>query len=271
MGYVFVRYARPDKRFAEQLSDDLEQAGVDVWRGIEEIAPGQNWGEAIRAAIAQADAVVYISSRGSMNSKLMLSDLEIAQENGVTVFPVVRDFPGFRAMPKQLYGIDWLDVRKGYAGVLESLLERLPADTRQNEPVVRKSAQSRGYVFISYAEEDTAFVQRLRQFLMEHDYSYWDYQESNRDYHTQLFLELEDVIREAVATLSVLSPDWKRSPWTPKELIFSEQVQTPVFLLHVREMEPTLLTAGVPYIDFVNDEPGGFRKLEAELRRKGLL
>mgnify|MGYP002713111096 CR=1 FL=1 len=271
MGYVFIRYSKHDREFVTGLSDDLEAAGVDVWRGNEEIAPGQNWGEAIQRAIVGADAVLYVSSQSTMNSTLLASDLETALENEVPVLPIVLDFMGFKHMPKLLYGITWLDFRKGYEQTFEDLIKRIPESAQSDSPIEPKGVQTKGYVFISYAEEDTDFVVHLREFLREKGYGYWDYQDSNRDYHTQLFLELEDVIREASATLSVLSPSWKASPWTPKEFLFSQDVDTPVFLLRAKEMEPTLLTAGVPYIDFVDNKIGGFEKLELELKRKGLL
>ncbi len=271
MGYIFIRYVKKDRAFAEQLSNELEQAGIDVWRGAEEIAPGQDWGEAIRAAIAQADAVLFLSSQHSARSRLIANELDIALERNIPVLPVVLDFLGFKNMPRKLYGIDWIDFRKDYQATFEHLVERIPAPARQRQPVERKAIQSKGYVFISYAEENTAFVVQLREFLKQRGYSYWDYQDSQRNYHTQLFIELEDVIRDAAATLSVMSQAWRESPWTPKEYLFSEQVATPVFLLRIEDVEPTLLTVGVPYINFVDDVAEGFQKLEAELVRKGLL
>jgi hypothetical protein len=48
--------------------------------------------------------------------------------------------------------------------------------------------------------------------------------------HSQLFLELESVIREASATLCVLSETWKRSQWTVKEFFFSTDVSAPIEL-----------------------------------------
>lgn len=270
MGYVLIRYVKQDKEFANKLSAELREAGVEIWQGVQAIAPGQNWGEAIQTAITEAEALLFVSSRFSATSALIASDIDLALEHEVEVLPIVVDFLGFKNMPKSLYGLDWIDFRKDYPATLAKLIERIPASAQYSEPT-DATVQSRGYVFISYAEEDTAFVIELREFLKVRGYSYWDYQESDRDYHNQLFLELEDIIREAAATLSVLSPDWKQSPWTPKEYLFSEQVKTPVFLLHAREMEPTLLTAGVPYIDFVNNRTLGFAKLEIELKRKGLL
>jgi hypothetical protein len=123
---------------------------------------------------------------------------------------------------------------------------------------------------LSYCDADTDFVSELREFLLMRGYAYWDYAESDRDYQAQLFLELEHVIQDAAATLSILSPSWKHSEWAVKEYIFSTEIGTPVFLLHAKRIGPTLVIAGVPYIDFVGSRPSGFKKLEHELNRKGL-
>ena len=77
------------------------------------------------------------------------------------------------------------------------------------------------------------------------------------------------VIKEAAATLSVLSEAWKRSQWALKEYFFSEETGTPVFLLKAKTLGPTLAIAGMPYIDFTSDDRG-FEKLHRELRRKRL-
>jgi len=268
LGYIFIRYANRDKTFAQKLASAIRDAGFNIWQGVQ---PGENWQVAMESGIANADAIILLSSKHSATSPATLRQLDIAQQNEVPVLPVVLDFPGFKNMPRVLFGIDWLDFRKDYDTTLSNLLERLPQSAQTSGIHEQGLDASRGYVFISYAEEDTQFVLKLRDFLKDRDYSYWDYQDSNRDYHGQLHLELEEVIRDASATLSVLSPDWKLSPWTAKEYLFSEQVETPVFLLHVRSMEPTLLTAGVPYIDFVEDTTLGFTKLEGELRKSGLL
>lgn len=271
MGYVFIRYAKADKAFADELLQTLREAGVEIWRGAQAIKAGEDWGDALRRAISEADAMVFISSKNSATSNLIRSEIDIALEHHVPVLPIVIDFAGFKNMPKTLYGINWLDFRKDPNATLVELIERIPDTARSSEPVEAKAEQSLGYVFISYAHQDTDFVHALRDFLSERGYSYWDYQDSDRDYHNQLFLELEDVIREAAATLSVLSPSWKASAWATKEYLFSQQVDTPVFLLRAKAMEPTLLIAGVPYIDFVDNGDLGFSKLEAELKRKGLL
>jgi hypothetical protein len=82
--------------------------------------------------------------------------------------------------------------------------------------------------------------------------------------------ELEGVIGDAAATLSVLSESWKDSKWTIREYFYSEEIGLPVFLLRAKQMKPSLAVAGSTYIDFASDAESGFRKLDRELRRKGL-
>lgn len=106
--------------------------------------------------------------------------------------------------------------------------------------------------------------------MKKRNYAYWDYEESDRDYHTQLFLELEGIIIEASATLSILSESWKRSKWAVKEFFFSEDVGTPVFLLKAKPIDPTLAVAGMTFIDFTQDIESGLKKLDRELSRKNL-
>ena len=100
-------------------------------------------------------------------------------------------------------------------------------------PVAAPKPKSKGYVFISYADEDADFVVELKLFLKKQGYGYWDYRESERDYQVDYTLELEDIIKNAAGTLSVVSPNWKRSKTAFQELHYSREVKTPVFLLKV--------------------------------------
>src|SRR5262249_27232783 len=101
-------------------------------------------------------------------------------------------------------------------------------------------------------------------------YGYWDYRESQRNYQVDYTLELEKIIRDAAGTLSVVSPDWKRSPTALQELHFSREVGTPVFLLKVKDPGPTLTISGMTYIDFMRRRKCGFVQLDGEMRRQGL-
>jgi hypothetical protein len=277
--YIFISYSREDRPFVDRLGADLRAAGFETWVDTQQIEPGDSWQKTIAASISDAGAYVFVASQASVSrtKSYIYSELQHAIETSWGfhpsvrfVFPLVLDNEGANNLPRDLMRFPWVDFRKDYTEALSQLIHALPRDMRQQAPVAPAPDKTKGYAFISYADDDADFVERLKQFLAEKSYAYWDYAESDRDYHTQLAAELEDVITNAVATLSVLSPAWKKSKWTLKEYFFSEEAGVPVFLLKAKEMGPSLAIAGIPYIDFVNNEQTGFLKLAKELAKKGL-
>jgi len=266
---VFISYSREDRAFVDRLSQDLRSGGVTTWQDTKEIAAGENWRLAIEGSLRQAAALLYVASAGSVKSQWMSKELEAVFSRGARVIPVVLDDQGEQGLPPFLRDFQWVDFRHGYESALAQLLTALQP-LRTERPVEPRTEQAKGYVFLSYAEEDAPFVDDLKEFLKQRNYGYWDYRESDRDYHADLYLELESVIQEAAATLSFLSPEWKRSRTAVKEYYFSLEVGVPVFLLRVRNPGPTLAVAGMPYIDFSEDHRVGFKRLDRELSRKGL-
>jgi hypothetical protein len=274
MGYLFVSYSRWDRRSSpiiDRLLHDLREAGVNLWLAPDSVPSGQDWQDAIPDAIAGSSGQLFIFSKRLEKARGMARELEQVLEHDLPVYPILLDHEGEALLPPPLTQVQHFDVNKDYEVALHQLLAALPASSKEGHAVPQVRPQSKGYVFISYAEEDTPFVSQLRAFLKERGYGYWDYAESERNYHTYFFTELEEVIMNATATVSVLSPDWKKSKWTAKEYMFSEEVGVPVFLLMARHMGPTLVTAGIPYIDFTRDEQMGFQRLDRELVRKGLI
>ena len=268
--FVFISYSRRDGDFVGRLSDDLRRQGVRIWRDVEQIQAGENWEQEIKKSLTDATVMLFVASQHSVTSSWMEKELHYFLARQGRVIPLVLDDAGAARMPAPLAAIQWLDFRRDYSAALGILLSSLPRLVREDRPVEPTAAQAKGYVFFNYAEEDTEFIERVREFLRMRGYAYWDYQDSDRDYHSDLDLELEAIIREAAAVLSILSPSWKASRWTRKEYLFAEEVGTPVFLLKVKEPGPTLIIAGSHFIDFITDTDAGFRKLARELDRKGL-
>jgi ribosomal protein L20 len=229
-----------------------------------------NWKETLEQAVVPASALLYVSSAHSASSTWMANELQAFLDGGRPVVPIVIDEAGASNLIEPLRSIQWVDFRKSYEVGVRDLIRVLPTLLQQDRPIQPKVEVSKGYVFLSYAEEDAGFVDSLKLFMEDHEYAYWDYRKSERDYQMLIFEEVENAIREASATLSVLSPDWKRSRWASREYVFSEEAGIPVFLLRARELEPTLAIAGVPYIDFARDQQAGLDELHRELRRRGL-
>jgi TIR domain len=268
--YVFISYSRRDRPFVDQLVNNLSLRGVKVWQDVKEIKPGANWAKEIQRALFEAAVLLFVASQNSAESSWMAYELTEYIEKGGKIIPIILDDVGASQLPSPIAQFQWVDFRLSYEEALHLLLISIPENLKRDAPQSPKSKKSKGYVFLSYAEEDADFIEELKLFLKKRRYAYWDYAESDRNYHISLFLELESVISEAVATLSILSPEWKKSRWTIKEYVFSDEVGIPVFLLKAKEVGPTLAVAGDPYIDFVKDRSAGFKKLERELSRKGL-
>jgi hypothetical protein len=214
--------------------------------------------------------VILVLSRAALESDWLRYELEAVEGAGKKIIPI-NIHEGLVEYPPYLRMTVWIDfTRDGYEKGLRRLVDGLGNLVRRDQPVEAPASKAKGYVFLSYSEENRDFVVKIKVFLAELGYAFWDYAESDRDYHSQLYQELEEIIRNAAATVCILSPSWRRSKWTVKEYLYSEEVGTPVFLVRAEQMEPTLITAGIPYIDMVANETAGFEKLGRELRRKHL-
>ena len=267
--YAFISYSRQDREFVEKLTGALSAAGVETWTDVSHIAPGQNFQDEIERGLLGAEVLLYVASRNTSASQWMERELRAFTKGAGRVIPLILDEAGARSLPNTLRQFQWADFRGDFDVALQELVGGL-ASLRQSEPLARPEAQSKGYVFISYASEDEAFVEELKAHMKGRGYTYWDFRESQRNYQVDYTIELEGVISDAEATLSVVSPAWKKSPTSLQELHFSKEVQTPVFLLRVRDPGPTLALAGMTFIDFTGPRKTGFAKLDSELVKFGL-
>lgn len=267
--YVFVSYSRQDRAFVEKLTYALSAAGVETWTDVSNIAPGQNWQVEIEQGLLGAKVLLYVASRHTSASQWIEQELAAFAKGAGRIIPLIIDDAGETALPFALRQFQWADFRGDFNDALQRLIEGLSA-LRQSKPVARPEAKSKGYVFISYATEDEEFVRELKAHMKGRGYTYWDFRESPRNYQVDYTIELEGVITEAEATLSVISPDWKRSRTSLQELHFSQEVHTPVFLLRIRDPGPTFALAGMTFIDFTGKRKPAFAKLDCELAKFGL-
>lgn len=268
-GPAYLAYSAKERDLAAILAKRLAKEGANVWFDQFDIELGANWDHSIEKALNEAKAFIYLLSPTSINSENALSEIRYYREKfGVDkVICVTTGNPYISMQFSRLQTVNLDDGLNETVEVLKSFLENSGIKEVEKE---EREAQSKGYIFISYAEEDSNFVGIIKEFMKKQGYGYWDYRDSDRNYHTQLDNELENVIKKAEATLSILSNNWKKSDWSKKEYHFSNEIGKPVFLLKFEDMEPTLATAGIPYIDFSLNKDEGFTKLEIEFKRKNL-
>ena len=267
--YVFVSYSRHDRPFVDRLTTALNAAGVRTWVDTQNISAGLNWQEELERGLFAADVLLYVASRHSDESKWLQAELAAFMRKKGRIVPLIVDDDGASHLPLFLQAIQWVDFRADFQSALQTLLQGIHGQQGIN-PVPQLPEVSKGYVFISYATEDREFVKELKSFLAARGYTFWDFHTSKRNYQIDYTLELEERIRDAEGTLSVVSPEWKRSKTALQELHFSNDVETPVFLLRLKDPGPTLALAGLTFIDFTQSRAEGFEKLANEMLSVGL-
>ena len=171
--------------------------------------------------------------------------------------------------------LDW-DSNKflaSFAYLVPALRKYGVIETASKTPIgasAKVDSRNRGYAFFSHVEEDIPIVSKISGFLAIRSYAYWTYHESGRAYQKPTVLEIEERMVDCALMLAVISPDWKRSDWTQRELAFAREIKKPLFHLRWRNPGPTLAIAGDTYFDFERGEDDAFRKLGPELDKKGL-
>lgn len=263
---VFISYSKKDKDFVFKLKDDLNKNGVYTWIDVEQINPGTMWQDEIKNGINKSNVFIIVLSENYFSSSWTSIELALAQDK--KIIPIRIDNALYTKIPSAIRDRQWIDFNENYDNAFNLLLQAIPDSNKIKKPIKPNKILSKGYVFISFCDEDSAFVVELRKFLKSQKFAYWDYEEGERNYHIQFFLELEAVIDESIAVLSIISPSWKKSKWSTREYFYSDEIGKPIFLLRAKESKPILAIAGQPYIDFVKNPQNGYIKLEKELRKR---
>ena len=139
---VFICYAREDLDMAQQLHDDLERAGVSPWIDQEDLLPGHKWELIIEQAIQSSSFVLVllsqtsVSKRGFVHKEIRqaVSLLDEFPDSAIFIIPVRLEAC---QPPRQLEGLQWVDLFPDYQAGLTELLKVLAPEGR-NELLRRK-------------------------------------------------------------------------------------------------------------------------------------
>lgn len=89
---VFISYARKDATvFARRLGNALEKAGFEVYADWYFVGGGEEWAKQIRDDIAKSERVLFITTEASVDSDACHEELDIAQDSGKKIAPIIRD------------------------------------------------------------------------------------------------------------------------------------------------------------------------------------
>jgi len=122
---TFFSYCRQDKEFATRLAEDLKAGGANVWMDRLDIAPGQEWDDAVEDAVSQCPRMLLLLSPASVQSRNVRNEVAYALDEKKTIIPVLYQDC---TIPLQLRRIQHIDFRTDYADGLKTLLKTLGAE-----------------------------------------------------------------------------------------------------------------------------------------------
>ena len=91
MSEVFISHSSKDKLHAEELVSLLEKSGVQCWIAPRNIGPGKKYNEAVVLQMERSRAFVVLLSKNAIESQNVESELCLAHEAKIPLFPVKLD------------------------------------------------------------------------------------------------------------------------------------------------------------------------------------
>jgi len=269
MADIFLSYQREDRELIRPFVEELSRHGFDVWWDLD-IAAGANWMNSILEEIRAAKLVIVCWSKNAATSSFVQQEASFALRDNKYLGLMLDD----TSPPREFAHVQAIRFSGDFARTTLDLCRSITFRPTKFEPGMHRRSRaakemrgSQGYAFISYAEEDVGHKAQIAQFLGDHHYSYWEYENSERNYGMQMFREIEERIANAELVFSLLTRAWKASEWAIREYFFAKEIKKPVFLLRVEDPGPTLAIAGEIFIDFTRDQSRGYELLSRELER----
>jgi TIR domain-containing protein len=147
---VFISYATADRKRALAVCKAIESRGTPCWISTRDVAPGENYQEAIVRSIRNAPAVVLIFSEAANNSDEIKKELSLASRYRVPVMALrIEDVEPSDAFAYELSTRQWIDAFEGWDRSIDLLVSRIcqvsgaePIATTPAAPARRRKAPS---------------------------------------------------------------------------------------------------------------------------------
>jgi tetratricopeptide (TPR) repeat protein len=143
---AFISYATADRKQALSVCSALEKRGTRCWISCRDVAPGENYQEAIVRAIRGAGAVVLIFSKAANTSDEIKKELSLASRYRVPVFALrTDDVESSDAFAYELSTRQWIDAFNGWDKAIDSLSAQLveTSPAKPGEKPLRQSGSRR--------------------------------------------------------------------------------------------------------------------------------
>jgi TIR domain len=109
--HIFICFSSKDEAVAREVVASLEAAGLKCWISLRDVAPGQNYQEAIVEALESACGIVFLFSEFSSKSQEIRKELSIGGSINVPVFPLrLSPIAPSGALRYELAIRQWIDI-----------------------------------------------------------------------------------------------------------------------------------------------------------------
>jgi len=126
MRTIFISHSSKDHAMAQTICAALESRGFTCWIASRDVGAGDNFQEAIVAAIRSAKVMVLVFSMHANNSTEIKKELALASQNKVAVIPArVEDVVPAAALAYELATRQWINLFNDWESEIETLCDRI--------------------------------------------------------------------------------------------------------------------------------------------------
>lgn len=123
---IFVSYATADRKKALSVCQELERKGARCWIACRDVAPGENYQEAIVRSLRSAHAIVLVFSGAANGSNEIKKELSLASRFEIPVIALrIEEVEPSDAFAYELSTRQWIDAFDGWQGAIDTLSRRI--------------------------------------------------------------------------------------------------------------------------------------------------
>ncbi len=123
---VFVSYATADRKQALSVCKAIERRGTQCWISTRDVAPGENYQEAIVRSLRESRAMVLVFSDAANNSDEIKKELSLASRYHVPVMALrIEDVEPSDAFAYELSTRQWIDAFAGWDKSIDALVRQI--------------------------------------------------------------------------------------------------------------------------------------------------
>jgi len=126
IGPVFISYATADRKEALSVCKAIERRGIHCWLASRDVAPGENYQEAIVRALRGGRAMVLVFSEAANNSDEIKKELSLASRYHIPVMALrIEDVEPSDAFAYELSTRQWIDAFQSWDRSIDALVRHI--------------------------------------------------------------------------------------------------------------------------------------------------